>query len=645
MNRWLIPEGMTIPVVGIASGLALIGLISSGIDTNRAPEEKKTQGFRFVAAAAVFLAGYYIYWRYRFSLNYRALWFAVPLLAAETYAFLDSVLFAVMMWKPAFRKSRPPLESCSVDVFITTYNEPPELVGLTIEAAARISWADKQVHVLDDGSRPEIRALAERSGCRVITRGKDWDDKPRHAKAGNVNNALLQTSGDFILILDADQIPSPGIIEKTIGYFRDEKVAFVQTPQHFYNTPPGDPFGSDAPLFYGPILQGKDGWNAAFFCGSNALLRREALLQLGITEYSRSMVREAKMTIRRMQREFERFRPTAPSEKTLKTSFRKTLKEAESSLKKGKTVNQVFEMIRADLRKSRPEEEPFGTSMGRLLEKLSSALEITRPGEAIPILPLATSSITEDMATSIRLHALGWKSVFHHEILAQGLAPEDLGSALSQRLRWAQGTIQVLMRENPLTVKGLTLAQRLQYFTTIHSYFSGFASLIFIASPLIFLFTGIAPVNGYSAEFLWRLVPFLLFNMLMFRFVARGTDVKRGQQYSLSLFPVWIKAVASVLLGRNLRFVVTPKERQSGKFLRLVRVQILFIVLSCAACVFALVMFLTGKPINPLGLGINLFWAVYNTLKLSVIVKAAVYDLPDGWNPRPDADLLAENSG
>src|SRR4029453_3529912 len=91
------------------------------------------------------------------------------------------------------------------------------------------------------------------------------------------------------LILDADQIPSPEILHRTLGYFSDPKVAFVQTPQWFYNVPPGDPFGSQAPLFYGPILQGKDGWNAAFFCGSNAVLRREALMQVGITPHVREL--------------------------------------------------------------------------------------------------------------------------------------------------------------------------------------------------------------------------------------------------------------------------------------------------------------------------------------------------------------------
>ena len=72
-------------------------------------------------------------------------------------------------------------------------------------------------------------------------------------------------------------------------------------------------------------------------------------------------------------------------------------------------------------------------------------------------MPMATISVTEDMATAMRLHGLGWRSVYHHEILARGLAPEDLGTMLQQRLRWAQGTLQVLLRENPLMQRGLSV--------------------------------------------------------------------------------------------------------------------------------------------------------------------------------------------
>jgi cellulose synthase (UDP-forming) len=103
-------------------------------------------------------------------------------------------------------------------------------------------------------------------GVGYLTRTADWTDRPRHAKAGNLNNALFLTEGELMLILDADQMPDPGILERTLGYFTDPKVALVQTPQWFSNVSDADPLGSQAPLFYGPTQQGKDGWNAAFFC-------------------------------------------------------------------------------------------------------------------------------------------------------------------------------------------------------------------------------------------------------------------------------------------------------------------------------------------------------------------------------------------
>src|SRR5439155_23946737 len=94
---------------------------------------------------------------------------------------------------------------------------------------------------------------------------------------------------------------------------------------------------------------------------------------------------------------------------------------------------------------------------------LLETLDVHRAQEAQPVLPLSTISVTEDLATALRLHAAGWVSVYVDETLAVGLAPEDLRTAFQQRLRWAQGTIQVMLRENPLLVRGLSLGQRLMY--------------------------------------------------------------------------------------------------------------------------------------------------------------------------------------
>lgn len=578
---------------------------------------RETWVLRVVGCMAAALGVSYVVWRWGWSLNVSALWFAIPLAAAETYSVVDSLLFLLMMWRPTRRTAPPPIDGAIVDVFVTTYNEPLEVVRPTLAAARKIDWPDLRVHLLDDGDRAEMRALAAELGCGYISRGEEWRGKPRHAKAGNVNNALSRTTGDFILILDADMVAHPGFVRRCLGYFRDPRIAFVQAPQRFYNLPPGDPFGSDAPLFYGPILRGKDGWDAAFFCGSNAILRREALMALGVADYVRSVEREFARRLRSLAR---RVGATGPVARRLEAAVR----AARRALKAGEPFERAAAMLREALAGVPGEAVP------------AELADLARSAEAMPVLPLATISVTEDMATAMRLHALGWLSVYHDEDLAWGLAPEDLGAALGQRLRWAQGTLQVMLHENPLFVRGLRLGQRLQYATTMYSYFSGFASLVYLLWPIIFLATGIAPVRAWSVEFFARLVPYLLINRIMFAVASRGLGVVRGEQYSLALFPVWIRAVLSVLVGVRPAFVVTPKNRRTGSYLRLVIPQIVVIAATILAVGWAVaeMMFLHRGP-GLISLAVNVFWGMFNAYALSVIVRAAVWRRPAGWHPHP----------
>ncbi len=635
--------------------------------------------FRLLAGLTVLVGVAYLSWRYAFSLNTEALWFAIPLVAAETYAFVNTALFAFMLWKPTTRTSPPPLENATVDVFITTYNEPVEILRTTLQAACRIDWPGLKVYLLDDGARPEMRALAAELGSGYITRGAEWAGKPRHAKAGNVNNALMVTDGEFILILDADQIPDPRIVRHTIGYFRDPALAFVQTPQHFYNLPPGDPFGADAPLFYGPIMQGKDGWNAAFFCGSNAVLRREALLQLGVTEYAKEMRRGIEKALKTLRRDISALRRDRRHGAAVEV-LRSALESGQEALRTGASLERVGDIVRqgvaaAQEATSREDllvitdtlrdlaqagDAQAGEALGHLLGNLARLpaevqgepgslgltraavgdLDLARSREAQPILPLATISITEDMATAMRLHALGWKSAFHPEILAHGLAPEDLRSALSQRLRWAQGTFQVLLRENPLFKPGLRLAQRIQYLTTMFSYFDGFSSLVFVLSPIICLTTGVAPIGTPWEQFLLWLIPYLAINRLMFLYATRGVHAWRSEQYSLALFPLWIRAFFGTLLGRRLQFVVTPKERQGGNHLGLVWPQIAVIALTAGAILYGLYGLLFEAQGTTAGVAMNVFWGAYNVAMLVPIVRAAVFRPPEGWKPEPPAFVV-----
>ncbi|MCO7238520.1 glycosyltransferase [Aeromicrobium sp. CnD17-E] len=631
---------------------------------------------RLLVVLTAVLGVNYVLWRWLFSVNWPAWWIAVPLVIAETYSVIDSLLFGMTMWRSKRRPAPPdaPPEA-TVDVFITTYNEPLDLVQRTALAAAEIRHPH-QTWILDDGNRPELAAWAEQHGIGCLHRTADWVDRPRHAKAGNINNALMATEGEFILILDADQVPTPDILDRVLGYFDDPRMALVQTPQYFVNVDDADVLGSQAPLFYGPIQQGKDGWNAAFFCGSNAVIRREALMQLGVSRYADELERSVRTALRTARKIVDRARSgveeSDASLRTLLDSIDYDARRALGALDRGEAVADVTfrfglrlrdaerEVARSDARLLADDvaaiaalEDGLSTdgldavdvevlaatlerdwsAAGALssVRRLVDAVDVSRLDEAQPVMPLATISVTEDMATAMRLHGMGWRTAYHHEVLAHGLAPEDMASMLTQRLRWAQGTVQVMFRENPLVQPGLSWPQRLMYFATMWSYLSGFAAIVYIGAPVVYLILGVLPVQALSSDFFIRLVPFLVVNQLLFFVVGRGVKTWRGQQYSLALFPVWIKAFTSafgnVYRGRALDFAVTPKTvtaTEGRPRWDLIKPQLVAMGLLVAALVIGGIRLGVGQA-QPLGTALNVVWVVFDLVILSIIIRAARY--------------------
>jgi cellulose synthase (UDP-forming) len=269
---------------------------------------------------------------------------------------------------------------------------------------------------------------------------------------------------------------------------------------------------------------------------------------------------------------------------------------------------------------------------------LLSAVDLDRSDEAQPVMPMATVSVTEDMATAMRLHADGWRSVYHHEVLARGLAPQDLGSALQQRLRWAQGTLQVMFRETPILKDGLSLGQRLMYVATMWSYLSGPFAIVYLVTPVLYLTFGVLPVIAYSSEFFAHLLPYLIVNQLVLLVVAWGLPTWRGQQYSLALFPLWIKAlwtaIGNVYFGRSLGFVVTPKtiQRKQLSFL-LIKWQLVVLATLVLSSVWALGRLVLGVATEWFPIVVNLIWVTYDLSMLSVVVEAARYTAPDTEGP------------
>lgn len=235
----------------------------------------------------------YIWWRYTSTLNWNSnvdLLFGLILLAAETYSWVVLVMSYIQTAWPLDRKVAPlPADRAlwpTVDLMIPTYNEDLSVIKPTVYAALGMDWpADKlRIHLLDDGRRDALREFAEEAGIGYIVRTGN-----RHAKAGNLNNALQQTEADLVAIFDCDHVPSRSFLQLTVGWFlRDEKLALVQTPHHFFSADPFernlDHYGkqpNENALFYGLIQDGNDLWNAAFFCGSCAVLKRSAVESIG----------------------------------------------------------------------------------------------------------------------------------------------------------------------------------------------------------------------------------------------------------------------------------------------------------------------------------------------------------------------------
>jgi cellulose synthase (UDP-forming) len=571
--------------------------------------------WQFLVVIALVLGTNYIRWRWTSSLNMDALWFALPLALAETLSYIGLVLFAFNLWKVRDTPRQAPPASArdcvhdapdferpvAVDVFITTYSEEEELVRLSIRDAKALRYPhrlDLRVHVLDDGKRPAMRRVAEEEGANYITRANNIG-----FKAGNLRNAIELTSGDFIIICDADTRLFPTFVEHTLGYFRDPDVAWVQTPQWFYDIPEGvplptylrgklgrpgqwlgrgieklvgecpvgrDPFINDPKMFYDIILRRRNRANAAFCCGAGSIHRREAVMQAALRAFALSVDKEV-------------------------NKYSRDIADPE---------------LRAD----------FSDAM---------RTQVILETEFTPY----KFHVSEDIYTSIVLHNdvdRRWKSVMHPEVESKMLSPQDLLSWMIQRFKYAGGTLDICFRDNPLFRGRMSWAQRVMYLSTFWSYFGALWNVMFLAAPIIYFFTGIPPLSAYSESFYWHAVPFIVANELAFLFGMWGVWQWEGKASYLSFFPVNLRALWTVLKGEKIKFPVTPKERQEGNFLRLVIPQITVAALTVVGFLFACYrVFGLGAREELPSLVVNAVWAANNVLVMLPIIRAAQWQPPD----------------
>ena len=254
----------------------------------------------------------YAYWRTTSTLpSIDDLYSFIPgvvLYAAEMYCIVMLAISLFVVADPREREAAPRLsddEAPSVDVFVPTYNEGKEILAMTLSAAKAMHYPAGKLNVflLDDGGTDQkrfsddvnvadaavnraivLKDLCADLGVTYLTRAENV-----HAKAGNLNSGLSRTSGDLVVVFDADHAPERAFLQETVGYFsKDPNLFLVQTPHFFSNADPIEhnldtftTMPSENEMFYGKIQKGLDRWNASFFCGSAAVLRREALEEVG----------------------------------------------------------------------------------------------------------------------------------------------------------------------------------------------------------------------------------------------------------------------------------------------------------------------------------------------------------------------------
>jgi cellulose synthase (UDP-forming) len=174
-----------------------------------------------------------------------------------------------------------------VDVFIATYNEELAVLEKTIIAAKAIDYPQVNVWVLDDTRRDWLRDYCAANGVNYARRPDN-----SHAKAGNLNNGLIQsaqrTNAPYILVLDADFAPQKNILYRVLGLFEEPRVALVQTPQFYYNADPiqhnlgaTDSWVDEQRVFFDIFQPSRDAWDSAFCVGTSFVISRQAITAAG----------------------------------------------------------------------------------------------------------------------------------------------------------------------------------------------------------------------------------------------------------------------------------------------------------------------------------------------------------------------------
>jgi cellulose synthase (UDP-forming) len=437
-----------------------------------------------------------------------------------------------------------------VAIIIPSYHEPIEILKNTLALCENISYPNKKIFLLDDTRYesmhdPKLQKYKKEVDrlCSYFKIGlfrHPW----RGAKAGIINDfiffienkpqegsslhsCLIDPSLNFpyIVIFDADQNPMPDFLDQLIPTMeKNPKLALIQTPQYYSNFEKNEiarAAGLQQVIFYEFICEGKSIKDTMFCTGTNVIIRKKALLDVGGFD-----------------------------------------------------------------------------------EK----------------------SITEDFAVSLEFHKKGWHTLYHNEITAFGMGPENLGGYFKQQFRWALGTLNLFKKVFSLFVhrpKSLKFQQWIEYFLSSSYYFIGTAYFILLVCPILFITLDIpsyfAKVQVYGIIF----IPYFIFSLSSFYLTIkhrgyRMMDVLLGQLLIAVSFPIYMKAAFCALTGIKGKFEVTLKGRTEVLAWKKLWPQLLMISACWMAVIWGFLRIFFEREIVS-ALLVSIFWCFYNCLFISSI--------------------------
>ncbi len=494
-------------------------------------QEKKN--FRILAAQVIvlliavtiyILARTYFLYQARYD-NFERV-FSILFLAAEVFIMFHAFGFFSNILSESRQHAEPlqadPGPDASVAILIPARHEPKQVVENTLLTCLGLAYPNKKIYLLDDSSiesyKQDARDLAAAYRVELFTRPDN-----RGAKAGLINDVLKSLTEKYIAVFDADQNPMPGFLKKVLPFLEaDERLAFVQTPQFYSNTDVSRVAlvsNVQQAVFFEYVCEGKSSKESMFCCGTNVVIRRSALEDVGGFD---------------------------------------------------------------------------------------------------------EQTVTEDVATTLKLHRKHWKSLYYNKAYTFGMAPEDLGSYFKQQNRWAMGNVQLLRKLVVLFFTDIRVLKPIQWFEyTITStyYFIGWAYLILMIGPILYTFFNVPSYFMDPSVYMLTFVPYFMLSLMVY-YSSMGKrnysilNIFRAQMLSLMTIPVYIRASILGLFNIRKGFQITPKDGVRSVPLRMLWPQLLLWGVHVSALTWGLFRFYYEQN---LALGMNVFWLSFHCFIFSGI--------------------------